>query len=202
MSLNKKSVNDFNAKGKRVLVRCDFNVPLKEGVITDETRIKAALPTIKKLINDGGKVILCSHLGKPKGEPKPELSLAPVAKRLSEMLGKEVVFAMDEKNTDGEKYMTCFVERDELFERYNECLLSDDYAEIAKIFAERIKNEAELVIEEISIIEVDTTPIYADGCTVIKAEDSIKNKVVVIRADVFKPEYQIATMQLQLLTDI
>ena len=81
--LNKKSVDDINVKGKRVLVRCDFNVPLKEGVITDENRLVAALPTIKKLIGDGGKVILCSHLGKPKGEPKPELSLAPVAKRLT-----------------------------------------------------------------------------------------------------------------------
>ena len=95
MSLNKKSIDDINAKGKRVLVRCDFNVPLKDGVITDETRIVAALPTIKKLIADGGKVILCSHLGKPKGEPKPELSLAPVAKRLSELLGQEVKFAAD-----------------------------------------------------------------------------------------------------------
>ncbi|MGI6079718.1 MAG: phosphoglycerate kinase [Candidatus Avilachnospira sp.] len=93
--LNKKSVDDLNVKGKRVLVRCDFNVPLKEGKITDENRIVAALPTIKKLINDGGKVILCSHLGKPKGEPKPELSLAPVAVRLSELLGKEVKFAAD-----------------------------------------------------------------------------------------------------------
>ena len=93
--LNKKSVDDINVKGKRVLVRCDFNVPLKDGKITDENRLTAALPTIKKLINDGGKVILCSHLGKPKGEPKPELSLAPVAKRLSELLGKEVVFAAD-----------------------------------------------------------------------------------------------------------
>ena len=79
MSLNKKSVDDINVKGKRVLCRCDFNVPLKEGKITDENRLVAALPTIKKLIADGGKVILCSHLGKPKGEPKPELSLAPVA---------------------------------------------------------------------------------------------------------------------------
>ena len=95
MSLNKKSVDDINVKGKRVLVRCDFNVPLKEGKITDENRLVAALPTIKKLIADGGKVILCSHLGKPKGEPKPELSLAPVAVRLSELLGQEVKFAAD-----------------------------------------------------------------------------------------------------------
>ena len=93
--LNKKSVDDINVKGLKVLVRCDFNVPLKEGKITDENRLVAALPTIKKLINDGGKVILCSHLGKPKGEPKPELSLAPVAARLSELLGQEVKFAAD-----------------------------------------------------------------------------------------------------------
>ncbi len=93
--MNKKSVDDINVKGKRVLVRCDFNVPLKEGKITDENRLVAALPTIKKLIADGGKVILCSHLGKPKGEPKPELSLAPVAVRLSELLGQEVKFAAD-----------------------------------------------------------------------------------------------------------
>ena len=94
--LNKKSVDDISVKGKRVLCRCDFNVPLKEGKITDENRLVAALPTIKKLIDDGGKVILCSHLGKPKGEPKPELSLAPVAKRLSELLGQPVVFAKDD----------------------------------------------------------------------------------------------------------
>mgnify|MGYP002744488150 FL=1 len=93
--LNKKSVDDINVKGKRVLVRCDFNVPLKDGKITDENRLVAALPTIKKLIADGGKVILCSHLGKPKGEPKPELSLAPVAVRLSELLGQPVKFAAD-----------------------------------------------------------------------------------------------------------
>ena len=93
--LNKKSIDDINVKGKRVLCRCDFNVPLKEGKITDENRLVAALPTIKKLIADGGKVILCSHLGKPKGEPKPELSLAPVAARLSELLGQEVKFAAD-----------------------------------------------------------------------------------------------------------
>lgn len=94
--LNKKSVDDINVNGKRVLVRCDFNVPLDENRnITDENRLVAPLPTIKKLIADGGKVILCSHLGKPKGEPKPELSLAPVAKRLTELLGQEVKFAAD-----------------------------------------------------------------------------------------------------------
>ena len=94
-ALNKKSVDDINVKGQRVLVRCDFNVPLQDGKITDENRLVAALPTIKKLIADGGKIILCSHLGKPKGEPKPELSLAPVAARLTELLGQEVKFAAD-----------------------------------------------------------------------------------------------------------
>ncbi len=94
--LNKKNVEDINVSGKRVLVRCDFNVPLdKDGNITDENRIVGALPTIKYLIDNGAKVILCSHMGKPKGEPKPELSLAPVAKSLSAKLGKEVVFAAD-----------------------------------------------------------------------------------------------------------
>ncbi|MBQ7089920.1 MAG: phosphoglycerate kinase [Clostridia bacterium] len=101
MAYNKKTVDDINVKGQKVLVRCDFNVPLKNGVITDENRINAALPTIKKLIADGGRVILCSHMGKPKGEPKPELSLAPVAARLSEKLGQEVVFAADD-NVVGE----------------------------------------------------------------------------------------------------
>jgi len=101
MGLNKKSVDDINAKGKRVLVRCDFNVPLKNGEITDETRIVAALPTIQKLLNDGGKVILCSHLGKVKNGPNEGESLAPVAKRLSEKLGKEVVFVSD-YNVTGE----------------------------------------------------------------------------------------------------
>lgn len=101
MTLNKKTVDDINAKGKRVLVRCDFNVPLKDGVITDENRLVAALPTIQKLVKDGAKVILCSHLGKPKGEPKPELSLAPVAKRLAELLGQDVLFAADD-NVVGE----------------------------------------------------------------------------------------------------
>ncbi|MCR4641916.1 MAG: phosphoglycerate kinase [Lachnospiraceae bacterium] len=95
MALNKKSVDDFNAKGKRVLVRCDFNVPLKNGEITDETRINAALPTINKLVADGGKVILCSHLGKVKEGPNEKESLAPVAKSLSAKLGKEVKFIAD-----------------------------------------------------------------------------------------------------------
>ena len=94
--LNKKTVDDLQVKGQNVLVRCDFNVPLQEGVITDENRIVAALPTIQKLISEGAKVILCSHLGKPK-EPSEEFSLAPVAKRLSEKLGKEVVFAADDE---------------------------------------------------------------------------------------------------------
>ena len=101
MALNKKTVDDINAKGKRVLVRCDFNVPLKNGEITDETRINAALPTINKLIADGGKVILCSHLGKVKNGPNEGESLAPVAARLSEKLGKEVVFVAD-YNVTGE----------------------------------------------------------------------------------------------------
>jgi phosphoglycerate kinase len=93
--LNKKTIEDINVRGKKCLVRCDFNVPLKDGKITDENRLVGAMPTIKYLIENGAKVILCSHLGKPKGEPKPELSLAPVATRLSEMLGQEVVFAAD-----------------------------------------------------------------------------------------------------------
>ncbi|MDE6602929.1 MAG: phosphoglycerate kinase [Lachnospiraceae bacterium] len=101
MSLNKKSVDDINVKGKRVLVRCDFNVPLKEGKITDETRIVAALPTINKLLADGGKVILCSHLGKVKNGPNEGESLAPVAERLSEKLGKPVNFVKDD-NVTGE----------------------------------------------------------------------------------------------------
>jgi len=99
--LNKKSVDDINAKGQRVLVRCDFNVPIINGKITDENRLVAAMPTIKKLIADGGKVILCSHLGKPKGEPVPEMSLAPVAVRLSALLGQDVKFAADD-NVVGE----------------------------------------------------------------------------------------------------
>ena len=96
MGLGKKTVEEMDVRGKRVLVRCDFNVPMKDGKITNDNRIVAALPTIKKLIENGGKVILCSHLGKPKNGPEEKFSLAPVAVRLSELLGKEVVFANDD----------------------------------------------------------------------------------------------------------
>ena len=101
MGLGKKTIDDQNYCGKKVLVRCDFNVPMKDGVITNENRINAALPTIQKLINDGAKVILCSHLGKPKNGPEAKFSLAPVAVALSAKLGKTVVFA-DDDNVVGE----------------------------------------------------------------------------------------------------
>nr|WP_330374903.1 phosphoglycerate kinase [Paeniclostridium sordellii] len=143
--LNKKTIEDINVCGKRVLVRCDFNVPLKDGVITDENRLNGAMPTIKYLVDKGAKVILCSHLGKPKGEAKPELSLAPVAKRLSEMLGKEVVFAADE-NVVGENAKAAVVKMENgdvvLLEntRYrkeetkNEENFSKELASLAEIF--------------------------------------------------------------------
>ncbi|WP_367925277.1 phosphoglycerate kinase [uncultured Ruthenibacterium sp.] len=100
-TLGKKTVDDIDVKGKNVLVRCDFNVPMKDGVITNDNRIVAALPTIKKLIENGGRLVLCSHLGKPKNGPEAKFSLAPVAVRLSELLGKKVVFA-DDDNVTGE----------------------------------------------------------------------------------------------------
>ena len=144
--LNKKSVEDIQVKGKKVLVRCDFNVPLDdERNITDETRIDGALPTIKYLIENGAKVILCSHMGKPKGEPKPELSLAPVAKALSEKLGKEVVFAADD-NVVGEnakKAVSEMAEGDVVLlentryrkeETKNEDNFSEELASLADIF--------------------------------------------------------------------
>lgn len=142
--LNKKTVDDLNVKGKRVLVRCDFNVPLENGNITDENRITAALPTIKKLMNDGGKVILCSHLGKPKG-PSPSDSLAPVAVRLSKHLGKAVVFAADEEvvGANAVKAVESMNDGDVILlentrfrkeETKNEEAFSKDLASIADIF--------------------------------------------------------------------
>lgn len=102
MSFNKKSLEDINVKGKKVLVRCDFNVPIVEGKITDENRLLGAIHTIEYLVNNNAKVILCSHLGKPKGEPKPELSLSQVAARLSELLNKKIIFSADD-NVVGDK---------------------------------------------------------------------------------------------------
>ncbi len=142
--LNKKTVDNLNVKGKKVLVRCDFNVPLKDGQISDENRIVAALPTIKKLINDGGKVILCSHLGKPK-QPTPEASLAPVAKRLSEHLGKDVVFAADNEvvGDNAKKAVEAMKDGDVVLlentrfrkeESKNEEAFSKDLASIADIY--------------------------------------------------------------------
>jgi len=97
--LDKKSIDDIEVRGKRVLVRCDFNVPMVDGVITDVNRLEGAIPTISTLVKRGAKVILCSHMGKPKGEPIPELSLAPVAERLSEMMGQKIHFAADNEVT-------------------------------------------------------------------------------------------------------
>ena len=146
MTYNKVSVEDIEVKGKKVLVRCDFNVPLdSDGNITDENRIVGALPTIKYLMENGAKVILCSHMGKPKGEPKPELSLAPVAKSLSEKLGKEVIFAADD-NVVGENAkaaVAAMVEGDVVLlentryrkeETKNEEAFSKELASLADVF--------------------------------------------------------------------
>lgn len=113
---------------------------------------------------------------------------------------KEIIIGEDKNASPEERFVVADYENNGIFERYVNALVGNDFAEIAKIFAERIKNESERVMDEISRIDVDITPVYADGCTVISTEDSIKNKVVVIRPDVFKSEYQIATMQLQLCT--
>ena len=144
-ALNKKTIEDIDVKGKKVLARCDFNVPLKDGEITNDKRIVAALPTIKYLVENGAKVILCSHLGRPKGEYKPEFSLAPVAKRLSEYLGKEVKLAEDE-NVVGEnaKAMAAALEDGDVMllenvryrkeETKNEENFSKELASLADIF--------------------------------------------------------------------
>lgn len=145
MVSNKKTVEDIQVKGRKVLVRCDFNVPLKDGLITDENRLIGAMPTIKYLVNNEAKVILCSHLGKPKGVPKPELSLAPVAKRLGELLGKEIIFATDD-NVVGDNAKKAVAEmadgdvvllqnvRYRTEETKNEELFSQELACLAEIF--------------------------------------------------------------------
>ena len=113
---------------------------------------------------------------------------------------KEIIIGEDKTAAPDERFVVANYENNGIFERYVDALVGGDYAEIVKIFAERVKNEAEKVIDEKSKISVDMTPITKDGCQVLKSDDSIKNKIVVIRADVFKPEYQIATKQLQLCT--
>ena len=144
-ALNKKTIEDIDVKGKKVLARCDFNVPLKDGEITNDKRIVAALPTIKYLVDNGAKVILCSHLGRPKGEYKPEFSLAPVAKRLSEYLGKEVKLAEDpEVVGENAKAMAAALEEGDVMllenvryrkeETKNEENFSKELASLADIF--------------------------------------------------------------------
>ena len=145
MSLGKKTVDDISVKGKKVLVRCDFNVPMKEGVITNDNRILAALPTIKKLISDGGRVILCSHLGKPKNGPEEKFSLAAVAVRLSELLGKTVVFANDDAvvGESAKKAVAAMQDGDVVLlqntrfrkeETKNEPAFSKELAELAEVY--------------------------------------------------------------------
>ncbi len=143
MALNKKSIKDIDVKGKRVLVRCDFNVPLDNGVITNDKRIVASLPTIKYLLEHGAKVILCSHLGRPKGEVMPEFSLKPVAARLSELLGLEVKMA-DDVVGDSAKALAADLKEGEVLllenvrfekgETKNDPELSRKFADLADIF--------------------------------------------------------------------
>ena len=143
MNYNKKSVEDIDVSGKRVLCRCDFNVPMKNGVITSDKRIVAALPTIQYLVNHGAKVILCSHMGKPKGEWKPELSLKPVAARLSELLGQEVIMAADVVGEDAKAKAAALKDGQVLLlentryikgETKNDPELSKELASLADIF--------------------------------------------------------------------
>jgi len=143
MNYNKKSIEDISVAGKRVLCRCDFNVPTKEGKITSDKRIVAALPTIQYLVNQGAKVILCSHMGKPKGEWKPELSLKIVAERLSELLGKEVIMAADVAGEDAKAKAAALKDGDVMLlentryikgETKNDPELSKDLASMADIF--------------------------------------------------------------------
>ena len=143
MNYNKKSVRDIDLAGKRVLCRCDFNVPLKEGKITSDKRIVAALPTIQYLIDQGAKVILCSHMGKPKGEWKPELSLKVVADRLSELLGQQVIMAADVVGEDAKAKAAALTDGQVMLlentrymkgETKNDAELSKQMADMAEIF--------------------------------------------------------------------
>lgn len=143
MTYNKKTVEDIDVRGKRVLVRCDFNVPMKDGVITNDNRIVGALPTIKYLIDNGARVILCSHMGRPKGEFKSEFSLAPVAARLSELLGKEVVMAKDVIGEDAKTKAAALKDGDVLMienvrfhkeETDNDPAFAKELASMAEIF--------------------------------------------------------------------
>ena len=143
MNYNKKSIEDIDVSGKRVLCRCDFNVPTKNGKITSDKRIVAAMPTIEYLVNHGAKVILCSHMGKPKGEWKPELSLKVVAQRISELLGKEVVMAADVAGEDAKAKAAALKDGDVMLlentrfmkgETKNDPELSKDLASMADIF--------------------------------------------------------------------
>ncbi|MCI9908374.1 phosphoglycerate kinase [Clostridioides difficile] len=169
--LNKKTIEDIDVCGKKVLVRCDFNVPLQDGVITDENRLNGALPTIQYLISKGAKVILCSHLGKPKGEAKPELSLAPVAKRLSEMLGKEVVFAADD-NVVGENAKKAT----EKMENGDVVLLEN-----TRYRKEETKNEANFSKELASLAEIFVNDAFGTAhrahCSTVGAGEFLQERV-------------------------
>ena len=158
MVFNKKTIEDIIVKGKRVLVRCDFNVPIVDGVITDENRLLGALPTIKYLIKNGGKVILCSHLGKPKGEPKKELSLEPISKRLSELLNIEVKFA-DDDNVVGENAVKLANEMNE-----GEVILLQN----TRFRIEETKNEDSFSKELASLCDVFVNDAFADKCIINK----------------------------------
>ena len=169
--LNKKTIEDINVRGKKCLVRCDFNVPLKDGKITDENRLVGAMPTIKYLIENGAKVILCSHLGKPKGEPKPELSLAPVATRLSEMLGQEVVFAAD-ANVVGENAKKAVAEMKD-----GEVVLLEN----TRYRKEETKNEEEYSKELASLAEIFVNDAFGTAhrahCSTVGAGQFLEERV-------------------------
>lgn len=169
--LNKKTIEDINVRGKKCLVRCDFNVPLKDGKITDENRLVGAMPTIKYLIENGAKVILCSHLGKPKGEPKPELSLVPVATRLSEMLGQEVVFAAD-ANVVGENAKKAVAEMKD-----GEVVLLEN----TRYRKEETKNEEEYSKELASLAEIFVNDAFGTAhrahCSTVGAGQFLEERV-------------------------